>query len=89
MSWKCKITHRALKQLHKLGPEPARRIFRFLDTRIAGSDDPRQSRKARKGKLAEFWRYRVDDYRVICKIEDEQLLVLVVRLAHRREVYDD
>jgi len=89
VSWEYKISQRALKQLRKLGPEPARRIFRFFDTRIAGSEDPRQSGKRLAGKLAEFWRYRVDDYRLICKIEDEQLVVLVVRLGHRREIYDD
>ena len=89
MSWDYKISQKALKQLRKLGAEPARRIFAFLDTRITGSEDPRQAGKRLKGDLAEFWRYRVDDYRLICKIEDEQLVVLVVRLGHRSDIYDD
>ena len=89
MSWEYKISQRALKQLQKLGTEPARRIFKFLDSRIAGSEDPRQFGKRLKGELAEFWRYPVDDYRLICKIEDGQLVVLVVRLGHQRDMYDD
>lgn len=89
VSWEYKVSEKALKQLRKLGAEPARRIFAFLDSRIAGTEDPRQSGKRLKGDLTEFWRYRVDDYRLICKIEDEQLIVLVVRLGHRRDIYDD
>jgi mRNA interferase RelE/StbE len=89
MSWEYKISHKALKQLRKLGTEPARRIFAFLDSRISGTKDPRQIGKRLKGELAEFWRYRVDDYRLVCRIEDEQLVVLVVRLGHRRDIYDD
>jgi len=89
VSWDYKVSQKALKQLRKLGAEPARRIFAFLDTRIVNPADPRQAGKRLKGDLAEFWRYRVDDYRLICKIEDDQLVVLVVRLGHRSDVYDD
>ncbi len=89
MSWDYKISHKALKQLHKLGKDPARRIFAFLDSRISGTRDPRQFGKRLKGELAEFWRYRVDDYRLICRLEDDQLVVVVIRLGHRRDIYDD
>ncbi len=88
MSWDYKITRLALKQLRKLGHEPARRIFAFLDSRIAGSEDPRQFGKCLKGDLGEFWRFRVDDYRIICQIKDRELEVLVIRVGHRRDVYD-
>ncbi len=89
MNWDYKISHKALKQLRKLGKEPSRRIFDFLDSRVSGAADPRQFGKRLKGDLGEFWRYRVDDYRLICRIEDDQLLVLVVRLGHRRDIYND
>lgn len=88
MSWEYKISARALKQLRKLGHEPSRRILEFLDARVKGCEDPRQFGKCLKGDLGEFWRYRVDDYRILCRIEDGKLEVLVVRLGHRRDIYD-
>lgn len=88
MSWDYKISEKALKQLRNTGAEHARRIFAFLDDRITGTNDPRETGKRLKGELGEFWRYRVDDYRLICKIEDANLIVLVVRIGHRRDVYD-
>ncbi len=39
------------------------------------------------GNLSEFWKYRVGDYRLICRIQDEKLIVVVVKVGHRREVY--
>lgn len=74
--------------MRKLGHEPSRRILAFLDARVSGCDDPRQFGKRLGGEFGEFWRNRVDDYRVLCRIEDEKLEVLVVRLGHRRDVYD-
>jgi mRNA interferase RelE/StbE len=51
-------------------------------------DNPRSIGQALQGsKLGEFWKYRVGDYRLICKIEDNRLLILVLRVGHRREVY--
>lgn len=88
MSWGYRIGPKAIKQLRKLGHEPARRIFAFLDSRIAGCEDPRQFGKCLKGDLGEFWRFRVDDYRILCQLKDEELEVLVVRVGHRRDVYD-
>ena len=88
MSWDYKVTNKAFKQLRKLGHEPSRRIVNFLKSRIQGCDDPRQFGKPLKGNLDEFWRYRVDDYRILCRIEDKKLVVLVVEVGHRRDVYD-
>lgn len=88
MNWDYKISAQALKQLRKLGHEPSRRILAFLDARVTGCDDPRQFGKCLKGDLGEFWRYCLDDYRILCRIEDEKLEVLVVRLGHRRDIYD-
>lgn len=88
MSWDYKFTAKAFKQLRKLGNEPSRRIVRFLKTRIQGTEDPRQFGKVLKGDLGDFWRYRVDDYRILCRIQDDELIVLVVEVGHRSDVYD-
>lgn len=88
MSWDYRISEEAAKELMKLGHEPARRIVRYLKNRIQGDGDPRRFGKQLKGDLGEFWRYRVDDYRILCKIEDDKLIVLVVRVGHRSGIYD-
>lgn len=88
MSWDYKVTERAIKQLRKLGPQASQRVIAFLDERIQGGDDPRQFGKALRGDLGEFWRYRTGDYRILCRIDDGELVVLVVKVGHRREVYE-
>ncbi|MBS5835542.1 MAG: type II toxin-antitoxin system RelE/ParE family toxin [Neisseria sp.] len=66
----------------------ARRIVRFLRERVAALDNPRSIGEALKGSdLGEFWKYRVGDYRIISKIEDGKMTVLVIRVGNRREVY--
>lgn len=66
--------------------QTARRIRNEL-VEIAKLEDPRSRGKALTGNLAGLWRYRVGDYRIICDIEDGVLLILVVDVAHRCEVY--
>jgi len=64
------------------------RIRMFLHQRVAKLDDPRSIGDALHGsRLREFWKYRVGDYRLICKIEDDRLIVLVLRVGHRKEIY--
>jgi mRNA interferase RelE/StbE len=76
------------RDLGKLDPQQSKRILKFLRERVARLDNPRSIGQALQGsKLGEFWKYRVGDYRLICKIEDNPLLILVLRLGHRREVY--
>lgn len=59
-----------------------------IETRIATNEDPRRFGKALKGNLRGLWRYRVGNFRIICRIEDEVLSVLVITIGHRRDIYD-
>lgn len=77
----------AAKELRKLDRHVAARIITTLEERIAPLDDPRSLGSALVGEHAGFWRWRIGDYRVVARIEDERVLILVVRVAHRREVY--
>lgn len=88
MRWDYEISDEAVRQLNKLGAEAKRRIFAYLDNNISGCDDPRQFGKALTGDLGELWRYRTSRYRIICKIQEERLIVLMVRVGHRKDVYD-
>ena len=87
MTWRIEFDPAAAKELRKLGEMPARRIVEFLSTRIATLDYPRNLGEALKGKLGELWKYRIGDYRIIVDIRDDVLLILVVRVGHRREIY--
>ncbi len=88
LAWRVEFDEAAHKELRKLDPQVARRILEFLRKRVASSNNPRKVGEPLRGsKLGEFWKYRLGDYRVIAKIEDAAVRVLVVRLGHRREVY--
>lgn len=88
MSWKVEVDARAAQELRALDRPALQRILRFLRQRIAGSEDPRRLGRPLKGQSVPLWRYRVGPYRLICSIEDDRLVVLIVRVGHRREVYD-
>jgi mRNA interferase RelE/StbE len=75
----------ASKAFRKLDNTIKQRIAVLVD-RIEASKNPRFSGKALKGSDKE-WRYRVGDYRLICEIKDMELIVWMVRVGHRREVY--
>jgi mRNA interferase RelE/StbE len=86
--WTIKFTGSSLRQLKRLDRPQARRILDYLEERIALLTDPRVLAKNLVGpKMGSYWRYRVGDVRVICDIQDEELLILVIEVGHRREVY--
>ena len=87
MVWLIEFLPEAAKELKKLDRAVAARIVRTLEERIAPLDDPRTIGSALVGDHAGYWRWRIGDYRVVARIEDERITVLVVRVAHRREVY--
>ena len=88
MVWRIELSETAVKQLGKLDRPVALRIRTFLRERVAVMDDPRSTGEALKGsELGEFWKYRVGDWRLICEIKDQQILITVLSLGNRREVY--
>ncbi len=88
MAYRVELSERVDRELDKLDAQHRQRILRFLNERVAKLDDPRSIGQALRGsRLGEFWKYRVGDCRLICRIEDDRLLVLVLRLGHRREIY--
>lgn len=87
LAWKILIDEGFEKDLKKLDRETQKRIISFLKTRLAKLDNPRQLGKPLQGSLGVFWHYRIGDYRVICKIENKEMLVLVVTASHRKSIY--
>ena len=85
MAYSVRIEGTALKQLEKLDKPIQRRITAFLKTRAA--INPRSYGAALEGELSGYWKYRVGDYRIVAEIQDKLLVVNVVKVGNRREVY--
>jgi mRNA interferase RelE/StbE len=86
-SWRIEIARSAEKQITKLGRPAQKSIQSFLRERLAVAENPRQWGKPLLGEKRGLWRYRVGDYRLICDVQDEQITVLVLEAAHRRDAY--
>ncbi len=88
MAYNVELSAEVDRELGKLDAQQAKRILKFLYERVSKLDDPRSIGQALHGsRLGEFWKYRVGAYRLICKIEDDRLIVLVLRVGHRKEIY--
>ena len=87
MAWKIEFDDKAIKQLDKLDSGIRKRMLNFLYERAIASGNPRSFGEPLTGTLASLWRYRVGHYRIVCDIRDGELLVLVVQVGHRREIY--
>lgn len=87
LTYRVIISSKAQKQAKKLNKKIAHRIINWLIDNIDNTTNPRQHGKALTGHLKGFWRYRVGDYRIICDIKDDELIILAITIAHRREVY--
>ena len=87
--WTVEFDDRARRELRKLAAKIQQTILRYLRNRIAVAGDPRRFGKPLRRNLAGLWRYRVEDYRLICRLEDDRVVVLVLQVGHRRDVYED
>ena len=87
MTWKVKVSNVAEKQLLKLDKPIQKRILDYLYDRLDGCKNPRHFGEPLKGDKSGFWRYRIGNFRIICEILDEKLIVLVLAIGHRREIY--
>ncbi|MFQ5432182.1 MAG: type II toxin-antitoxin system RelE/ParE family toxin [Nitrospinota bacterium] len=88
MAWKIEFDPDALKELSRIDNQTQLRIVKFLRMRIAGRSDPRKLGKLLHGDKAGLWRFRVGNYRLICHIENKTRRILVLRIGHRRDIYE-
>ncbi len=87
MAWTIKYTASAAKDIKKLDPQVQRKIRVFLEDDLATMENPRSKGKGLTANHAGLWRYRIGDFRIICNIEDHQLIVLVLAAGHRKNIY--
>ncbi|MDD9337035.1 MAG: type II toxin-antitoxin system RelE/ParE family toxin [Rickettsiaceae bacterium] len=86
MAYSILFTDRSRKQFSKLNKDTQQRIIHYLESRI--SINPHDFGKSLVGEKKGLWRYRGDDYRIICNISNNESLILVIDVGHRREIYD-
>lgn len=87
MTWTIEFAPQVENDLRRLGRPVRQRIAAALRERIAPLADPRDIGAPLVGEWTGYWRYRIGDYRLIARIEDERVVILIVRIAHRRDVY--
>ena len=86
-SYKVKLSVAARRKLKKLDSATQARIVNWLEKNLDGCENPRLHGKPLSGKWKGHWRYRVDDYRIIAKIEDDKIIIFVVKIDRRDEIY--
>lgn len=82
------FTNEAKKELKKLDRHTAMLITGWVRKNLEGCSDPRQHGKGLTANRSGQWRYRVGDYRLIAKIEDEKITILILTLGHRKDIYE-
>ena len=87
MVWQIEFDSEAENDLKKIDRGMQRRILRYLRERIATEKDPRRFGAPLRRELSGLWKYRLGDYRIICRIEEKRIVVYVIRIGHRKDVY--
>lgn len=88
MSYSVEYTPQAVKSLRKLDQQTRRLILSWIEKNLVGCEDPRQHGKGLTANRSGQWRYRIGDYRLLAEIEDDRVLILILRVGHRSEVYN-
>ncbi|MGN0453653.1 MAG: type II toxin-antitoxin system RelE/ParE family toxin [Ruminococcus sp.] len=87
MSYSVETTPHFDKEFKKLDSYTQRMIKAWIDKNLIGCTDPRQHGKGLSANRSGQWRYRIGDYRLICLIEDNKLVITALNIGHRREIY--
>lgn len=86
--YKVEYTERAIKSLRKLDKHTRKLIVAWIDKNLVDCENPRVHRKGLVQNRSGEWRYRVGDYRIICEIKEKEIVILVLEIGHRREIYE-
>jgi mRNA interferase RelE/StbE len=87
--WKIEFNAKSQKQFTKLDKQSQNLLQTYLNHKILKLDHPKLSGKALSSNKKGLWRYRVDKFRIICRLEEEVLIILIVKIAKRDVVYED
>lgn len=88
MAYKVVFTNRAKKQLKKMDKHIVALIIGWIEKNLEGCTDPRKYGKNLTGTKSGEWRYRIGNYRIICKIEDKKVIIMILEVGHRKNIYE-
>ena len=87
MSFSVRYDEKALKQLKKMDRSVQRLIVNWIEKNLIDTENPRLHGKGLSGDKSGYWRYRVGDYRILADIRDDEIIIIIVEIGHRREIY--
>ena len=85
--YEVRLEKNAQKSLKKMDKNDARIIMAWISKNLINCENPYTHGKALRGDLKRKWRYRVGEYRLICNIDDEKIMILILEAGHRKEIY--
>ena len=88
MKYRVEYTKTAVRQLKKMDKKIAVFILSYIEEKLLDCENPRLFGKALQGNLNDKWRYRVGDYRILVKIEDDVVVITIVEVGHRKNIYE-
>ena len=86
--YRVEYSERTLKALKKMDAYTKRMIIAWIEKHLVGCENPRRLGKGLTANLSGQWRYRIGDYRLLCEIKDDELVILAISVGHRRSVYE-
>ena len=87
MSYRVETTARFDREFKKLDRYTQKMIKAWIEKNLVGCNDPRIHGKGLTANRSGQWRYRIGDYRMICLIEDDRLIILALSIGHRSDIY--
>ena len=89
MKYTVEYTKRAIKQLKKLDKQTSALLLGWIEKSLVDCDNPRQFGKGLTANRKGEWRYRIGDYRLVADIQDDKIVILILNIGHRRDIYKD
>jgi mRNA interferase RelE/StbE len=86
MAYRIEYLKSVQKSIRKIDATTRNRLRKYIE-RLAACDDPRIAGKCLANNNPEIWRYRIGDYRLLCKIDDGKMVVLMIDFGHRSKIY--
>lgn len=81
-------TKKAIKSLKKIDYSQQKILIDWIERNLQYTNDPRKAGKPLKGKLKDYWRYRISNYRILADINDHQVQIIILNIGHRKDIYD-
>ena len=87
MAWTVKFSTRAVKSLKRIDRPNQELILKFMTEKVVKHSDPVSLAKKLSGNLGDFYRFRLGDYRIVCDVQNQELIILILQIGHRQNIY--